>query len=769
MTRDWTASGVFVLRHAGLPFDLLEEFAAPAGLLSAADALLDAEEALIAAAVQAGVPEARVRTAVTAADPGLLPAHANPDLRHAASRWRERLRVLGERFEAEEERAWSALRLVLSRADVQEAIFLSNPEVYRNMLVPFLAGPHPRNARWRRASRQLYTYVQRLCAKNETVSFFGPMAYGTVRAGYGAGLRTAEPRRRRVYFAYWAAREVADAVARDRRLRAVLPFRQTGAHPSGGDGEPGGDRPELASILAAVRRAGPEGASLARIAAAVQAAPRDTASRLLSLVADSRLEFGIAPAPYDTDPLGAMLRRLNRIGGAAAHGWSEKLSKLRELLGELERTAFPGRIACVERLEQEFSAVTGKPARRGAGAVYADRAVFYEECASPFALEVGEQTLRSWINQVSASLEVSVAHGAASQQAAAEEVRAALGAVPPLRFDDYAARLLTTLEPGGSQFVPAHLPSYPVTESKRVTEDLLDAAARQPGDRYALIDLCLAVADTGRLPAAAVILSRCHHHLLTSGWLGEMYTGTEPFGASAAAWIAGHPDLIGVDAGRRNKGYYLFPGRRMVLRAPSAADADDPMVIWPAQITVEHTAAGPRCLDPAGRPASLYLPLSDLVNYPPYAALSHPQVLHAVFTAPSDAAVTDDTPEVLVGEAVYQRPRWRINATELRGDTPRARFLQLRRLARSRIPDRFVFCRTDAERKPYLIDLASVLAADLAAHVAKSGSAVTAEQMRPAPDELWLRDEQGRRYTCELRIQVTGRERGRPAGQEETA
>jgi hypothetical protein len=769
MTRDWTAGGVFVLRHAGLPFDLMEEFTAPAGLLSAADALLDAEEALIATAVHAGVPEARVRAAVTAAEPGQLPAHSDPDWQNAASRWRERLLAFDESFVVEEERAWSALRLVLRRADVQEAIFLSNPEVYRNMLVPFLDGPRPRNARWRRASRQLYTYVQRLCAKNETVSFFGPMAYGTVRPGYGAALRTAVPRRRRVYFAYWAAREVADAVARDRRLRSVLPFRHTGAHPGNGDGGPGSGQPELAGVLAAVRRAGPEGASLARIAAAMPAAPRDIAPRLQSLVADRRLEFGIAPAPYETDPLGAMLRRLAGIGGAAAREWSGKLSKLRELLAELERTAFPGRIACVERLEQEFSAVTGKPARRGAGAVYADRAVFYEECASPFALEVGEQTLRSWINQVSASLEVSVAHGAATQQKAAEEARTALGAVTTLRFDDYAARLLTALEPGGSQFVPAHVPSYPVTESKRVTEDLLGAAARLPGDRYALIDLCLAATGTGQLPAAAVVLSRCHHHLLTDGWLGEMYTGTEPFGAAAAAWIAGHPGLVGMDAGRRNKGYYLFPGRRVVLRAPSAADADDPMVIWPTQITVVQTAAGPRCLDEAGRPASLYLPLSDVVNYPPYAALSHPQVLHAVFTAPPEAAGTADTPEVIVDEAVYQRPRWRIAATELSGGTPRARFLQLRRLARTRIPGRFVFCRTDAERKPYLVDLASVLAADLAAHIAKGGAAVTAEQMRPAPDELWLRDEHGHRYTCELRMQVTGRERDRPAGREETA
>jgi hypothetical protein len=212
----------------------------------------------------------------------------------------------------------------------------------------------------------------------------------------------------------------------------------------------------------------------------------------------------------------------------------------------------------------------------------------------------------------------------------------------------------------------------------------------------------------------------------------------------------------------------VFPVWRLVLRALSAADAPDPQVVWPAQITVEQTGAGLRCLDAAGREVTLYLPLSDFVKYPPYAALSHPQVLHAVFAGPADRGGTDDAPQVTVGGVVYQRPRWRLDAAELSGGAPYARFLQLRRLARTRISSRFIFCRTDGERKPYLIDLASVLAADLAAHIAKGDAPVTAEQMRPAPDELWLRDEQGHRYTCELRMQVIGRERSQMAGREQT-
>ena len=766
MTRDWTAGEVFVLRHAGLPFDLLEGLAASAELLIAAETLLGDEEALTVEASRAGVPQAAVRTAVTACDPDRLPRHAAPAWRQAAARWNDSLCTFLQAFGTEQERASAALRQVLARADVQEAVFLSNPEVYSNMLVPFLAEAHPLNARWRRARRQLYTYVQRLCAKNETVSFFGPMAYGTVQPGHGTRLRTDVPRRRHVFFAHWAAREVADAVARDRRLRAVLPFRCTGAPAPGGDEETGGGGQAglaLADLLTAVASAGPAGASLARVAAAVNAGPRETATGLRRLVADGRLQFGIIPAPEERDPLGAMLDQLASIPGQAAREWEGKIASLRALLTELEKTAFPERIAAVLRLEGEFSAVTGKPARRGAGAVYADRAVFFEECASPFALEIGEDTLRSWTSQISASLELSTAHGAAAQRAAVDRVRTALGAAPPLRLPDYAARLLAAFDPGGSRFAPGHVPGYPAGDGQ-VTDDLLSAASRLPGDRYALVDLCPAAGDAGQLPSAELVLSRCHHHLLTDGWLGEMYAGDEPFGAAAERWIASQPDLAALDVGRRNKGYYRFPGRRVALRAPAHSDAGDPRVIWPSRITVEPTAAGLRCLDDAGQDVTLYLPLSDYVKYPPYAALSHPQVLHAVF---GGSAGEEATPAVTVGGVVYQRPRWLLGPGELSGGSPHARFLQLRRLARTRIPHRFVFCRTAAERKPYLIDLASVLAADLASHIAKDGALVTAEQMRPAPDELWLRDHQGQRYTCELRMQVIGREHVPAAGREQ--
>ncbi|MFI0723501.1 lantibiotic dehydratase [Streptomyces sp. NPDC021224] len=754
MRRDWSLGPVFVLRHAGMPFDWLEGLGAGPALLAAADEVLARADALLAAAAAGGRVPQGVEAAVRRLEPALLP-RTPAGWGAAADRWSGAVRRYLAAFEDAQEAATAGLAALLRRSEVQEAVHLSNPDVHRNMLEPFLARGGPLNAARRRARRQLYTYLQRFCAKNETVSFFGPMGYGRTVPGDRVALRTGLPRRREVFLASWAARELAAAIAGDPRLRTVLPFRPTGRPAATADG------------TAALRAVPADGAALPALAAALGRPLRETAVRLGRLVAQGALEFGVAAGPYDLDPLGTMLDGLGRMPEAASRtSWPAVLRELRGLLAEVADTPFPARTAVVARLEDAFTAATGKPARRGAGAVYADRAVFYEECSSPFALEVGEGVAAGWARALAAALELSTAHGAEVQTAARRRVIAALGAAPggdapdapvELTFRAYAERLSGVFDPGGSRFAADHVPRYPAAGAEKLTAQMVAAAQRLPGDRYAVIDLCPAAADTDGLAGAELVLGRCHHHLLTDGWLATMAPDREAFGRSAAEWLAGHPHVVGLDVGRRNKGYYRFPGTRVPVRHASHADGTG--VLWPEQLTVTLSGAErwPTARRPDGSPATLYIPLSDHVKYPPYAALSEPQVAHAAFdgTGPCPAG----TPPVRVGGVVYQRPRWTLPAEPFAAPSPATRFLALRRFAATPGAGRFVFCRTDRERKPYLVDLASVLAADLLGYVAGRARTLAFEQMLPGPDALWLRDAEGRRYTCELRVQMTGRDR----------
>ena len=68
-------------------------------------------------------------------------------------------------------------------------------------------------------------------------------------------------------------------------------------------------------------------------------------------------------------------------------------------------------------------------------------------------------------------------------------------------------------------------------------------------------------------------------------------------------------------------------------------------------------------------------------------------------------------------------------------------------------------CRFTGERKPIYADLTSLASVDLIARSlrracrnADADATVTVTEMLPAPDQAWLTDARGQRYTAELRM-----------------
>ncbi|RCV53985.1 lantibiotic dehydratase [Marinitenerispora sediminis] len=740
MTREWRLTGDFVVRHAGMPFDWLDGLGAGTRALAAADRVVECEEALLALP---GARRAAVREAVLAGRPEQVGARGDDAWRAALGRWREALEAHRAEFARAEEAATDALRAVLARTEVREAVFLSNPDAYRNMLEPFLRHRGPLNARWRRVRRQLYTYVQRFCAKNETTSFFGPMAYAAPVPGRGLRVRDTRRHRAAVFLSGWALREVRRAVVRDRRILPDLPFTLTGAPAPPGD---------PADAIVRELAKGPR--RLTELRDALDRPLREVAAATRDLLASGAVDARIGADPYDEHPLDALAAQLGELPPSPARAdWLGRIFRLEALRARVEAAPFEERLVLVPELERAFTEITGAPARRAAGRTYADRAVFFEECGSRFALEVGTRTLAEWARAATPALEACAAHGHAAQRAAARRVAAAWRAAPSRSLAAYAEETAAAFAAGGSVFHADHAPRYLAADAAAEIDRLRRVAADQPGDRYAVIDLCLAAAAPEDAAAAPPVLARTHHHLQIDGWLATMHPDRARFGADAARWIADQDGtVVGFDFGRRNKGYYRFPGRRAALRPLTWHDAEDPDVLPPGDLTVERAGDDVRLLDPAGRRVTAYLPLSDFVKYPPYAALSHPQVGHPVFDGPGDR------PRVHAGGVVLQRARWSVDPGEAAAPQTHQRFLALRRLAR-RSGRRFVFVRTDRERKPYLVDLAAPAAADLAAHICDGAAEVVAEEMLPGPEHLWLRDDEGRRYTCEFRIQAIGRER----------
>ncbi|MFI6096376.1 lantibiotic dehydratase [Lentzea sp. NPDC051213] len=713
MTRRWQIGKHFVLRHAGMPFDWLEDLGAQPELLRLADEVLDRE---------AEVREAHgSSSALLRGRPAQLPQTP------VVKQWAQAFERFNAAYQEADDAASERLREILARPEVSEAIFLSNPDAYHNMLRPWLAHRGTTTSKWRRVRRQMYTYVQRFCAKNETVSFFGPMAYGA--KGERTELRTDLDRGRQVFFSHWAAKAVATAIARDPKILPDLTFHATGRTAA------------PAAVLALVTAGG---RTFREIHAASDLPAGQVAKALMALIASEAVCIELGGGEYDHDPLATIVRQLGELPASAAREkWLDRVESLRHHTADLAGQDLDGKAKTVAALEELFTEVTGKPARRGAGAAYADRAVFFEECASPFALTVSAELLAQWEAVISDALEACVAHGNATQQVAIEAVRQQYGTTE-IDFLDYAEQAAAALAAATSTQQATYAPTYPATELDRLVSD----AEALPGDRYAVIDLCPAAPDVDGLSDAALVLSRVHHHLLVESWLATMHPDPAEYGADAAEWIAEQDGrLVGLDFGRRNKGYYRFPGREVAMRPLTWTDVVGEQIqrSWEMQVSV--SADGVELRDPQGTPVQTYIALSDFVKYPPMAALSHPQVLHPSFTTDGEVAAND---------VVIQRARRQVATEALAAPEPHVRFLQLRRMARES-GGRFVFCRSANERKPYLIDLASPLAADLIGHVARGVDLLGVERMAPEPERLWLKDEQGRRYTSELRMQVIGR------------
>jgi lantibiotic biosynthesis dehydratase-like protein len=123
------------------------------------------------------------------------------------------------------------------------------------------------------------------------------------------------------------------------------------------------------------------------------------------------------------------------------------------------------------------------------------------------------------------------------------------------------------------------------------------------------------------------------------------------------------------------------------------------------------------------------------------------------------------TPRITVDGLVLVRETWRTTAAEtgLVGVTgERQRYLAVRRWrARLGLPEQ-VFVRIDTETKPCYLDLTSPLYArvlcNLVGAADRAGGPDTGlalSEVLPGPDDAWLADSTGLRYSSELRVHIS--------------
>jgi len=649
-----------------------------------------------------------------------------------------------------------ALREALDDELVAEAVLVSNPAVHDVGLRSYLRrfDPERRPAKVRYLERQLYAYLQRLCTKNETASFFGPIDYGRFDRGCAAPLviETAPGgalQARTSRLAHWAAQSLATAAGRDPDVRPHLAPRLRPGCRLGAEGEVRAGSSPVRVGRSAWRLLGRlDGV---RTAAAVCRGPADRAE-LERLVRSGLVvvELEIPTALFD--PLGWLRRWLAALPetcpGRAR--WLAEAAWFEAAAASFAAASRPGKTAALRELETRFRAATGEEPRRAPGAIYADRTMLNDDARGHLRRLVAGGPLADRLRgALEPLLDLCASYAVTVQEVCRERALAVLGGRSSVPLVEFLA------EPGGAFDLDACLADPRAAAFERLLAAMTAGPAPVTLEPARLRPLLRAV-PSGTMASPDVFLLAPDQAGVESGRcelvVGEVHAGAQVW----SHFLLFHDDLESLErelacllppppgavraclVHRRTQGRTFsleLPGVSIEVLGRSARPPDRVLPVADVDVCAESGAL-------ALRSRSLGVRLELYPGEPSSAAswlFGPPPVL--LPRLPWDG----HRPRVLVGEVVAWREAWRLPAGELAavGDG-----VALRR--RHALPER-CFARVEGERKPFYVDFASPLSLEHLASRARGAGRVEVTEMLPTPDRWWLR-RAGSVHSCEWRL-----------------
>ncbi len=679
----------------------------------------------------------------------------------------------------------------------QEAITWQNP-VLAQFLHDHDPGPDaPRQSKQRQRELVIASYLQRYCLKNDTIGFFGPVAWAS--AGHdGPGLVVVPGEellaRRTTYFEVWAIDKVAAEIARQGRALGWLRPRRTRSVFLAGNVLHRPHRHSVTLTDAEVRIL--EACDGRRtISEVLEAVGIPQARGLLTRLAELGALRMDLEGPMHAWPERVLRDKLELIADpdarAAALEPVDQLVKARDVV-----SAAAGDPAGLRRalagLAETFEQVTGAASTRRAGENYAGRTVVYQDTVRDVRVELGEavtQALAAPLGLVldSARWVINDITDRYREYYAdlldRESARAGGAPVPLQRLLTIAAGLLPVSDSGrglgglAAQSVAELQRRWqqvlgPPTSDRRhqVSADEISARAAEcfpgrpvtwSGARQHSPDIMIAASSPGEVGRGNFLLV-----------LGEIHLAINTL--DQRLFVEQHPDrarLIAAEQADRGP-------RRIAVIEPkdhptvTSRTSPPPILVGPGQLY--WSAAIDDSLDP---------PESDTVM--PSAAMTVTRrggdlVVHVApsgteldfFEVISDVlsrvvvdsfqpvAAATHRPRITIDKLVLSREQWAFQVADTAwafAKDERERFHLARRWQREHQLPKRVFYRVPIELKPTAADFRSIVLVNLLAkHIRRTHAAghagFTVTEMLPDLDQLWLSDRHGQRYSSELRI-----------------
>jgi len=715
----------------------------------------------------------------------------------AGARW-------AEAFTAGVERASEAVRALAADGWVREAVAWQNPDVVRWVLDP-LAGPsgaagERKPSRVRSDALVLASYVQRYATKNDTIGFFGPCAWARLTDAEGeAGATRFVPGPRviascEVGFEVWGLDEVGAAIAALPGLRPHLsPRRLPFSHLEGSRLQlPFGDEPADLPPLDAYVLGRCDGRTSARAIArgAVEAGLAGSPEQVFSFL-EAAAEMRMVAWDLELPLVHAPERHLR--AAVEAVGDPELREKALELVGRMEAArdtlakarGDAGRVVeSMERLDRAFTGITGQPARRAEGRTYGARTLAYLDCKRDLSATLGRA---AW-GAIGPALSLVLDSARWLTHEIARRYRAPMEALfdqladgrPEIGMVAYQRAFAQSHELADPAGTPPVMVEARAELVRRWTEVLgIDAGVRRQSVRVE--DVAGKAGEAFAAPRPGWTLAR---HLAPD--LMVCARDASALARGECTWVLG--ELHALNTLQGSTVFYSHPDPDELARWISLDFPQPPVVPVPAKnlVTQRTFVAGAErafryeySTEPSPAPRELALPIGSLLVERGPAGLRVRTrdgrhrfdlldffgaylAFRAAGGAFSMAPGWPHLPRVELGPLVVLRERWRRPAREMtfpHHAGPFARYTAVRRWAEALGLPRFAFARLPTEEKPMFVDLESPLLVDLLVRHAKLGAerggpdaAVTLTEMLPTPDEAWLPDAEGGRYTSELRL-----------------
>lgn len=666
-------------------------------------------------------------------------------------------------FSAELRAKRMTLRTFVNTEAFQEALWLSSSSAYQSGWEYYQRHweAESRPFKIKHLERRFYLYLQRFCAKNDTTSFYGPLNYGAFSLGNENVLRQAPVaiRKRRVFFAYWGAEEIARCIAQKPEVQVFLAPRHN----------PLCMRRIGMQDDVIVYHASDGKRSCHEIAQVVHYPIEQVQQSVTRLVQSGHLFLDIPIPGALLDPLGYLIAKVRDLQQHVheLEDWLAFLCWCQEVCQRFAMADLAQRQRLLADLEERYVLYVGGEAHRGQGKMFQDRTLIYEECLGDVeTFRLSAQHRATFTEALAPILELSASYSGSlleDLQTTAiqlyDELCSGAACVPYIHFITtwkkryphvFPSPRAEQLQKSLSEIVRFHTHEHLC----RLSRQDIAALCNMPTLPVVVSpDVLLAASTTQDVfeHNYQLVLGEIHHGIQAAGWMLSFVEQDEEWMSEITAALPTCTD--------GSLSANLLLGRHMKTASPEFSG--ETVQASGVSLHEQSIMLNQLVVEKCGQ--QLVLHKKDekqaLYFYPPSYGI--PEALYAPFACfsyPLAKAMTvrlgAHTPRIEIEGVVYQRERWDIPTSQIPlNHTNGTAFQLLVDLIdfqqRMGLPEH-VFVSSPKEPKPVYICFHTYFALELLVHLATQADVLSFVEMYPDPQTLWLEHGNGR-HTCELR------------------